>query len=150
MSSVPKRARAITRVNPYLSGSFSPVLTETTTTRLHVRGQIPPELDGRLLRIGPNPAGPVDPERHHWFTGTGMVHGVRLRDGRAEWYRNRFTVNTDDAFAIGRRPIPGPGEGHGAVNTHVTTVGGRLLALVEAAVRDKVKTLTARFPIYQD
>jgi carotenoid cleavage dioxygenase len=132
MSSVTKSTRAITRVNPYLSGNFSPVLTETTTTRLYVRGQIPSELDGRLLRIGPNPAGPVDPERHHWFTGTGMVHGVRLRDGNAEWYRSRYTVNTDDASAIGRRPIPGPGDGYGAVNTHVTTVGGRVLALVEA------------------
>jgi carotenoid cleavage dioxygenase-like enzyme len=98
MSSVP-RARAITRVNPYLSGNFSPVLTETTTTRLDVRGQIPSELDGRLLRIGHSPAGPVDPERHHW---------------------------------IGRSPIRGPGDGYGAVNTHVTTVGGRVLALVEA------------------
>ena len=89
MSSVPRTARAITRVNPYLSGNFSPVLTETTTTRLHVRGQIPSELDGRLLRIGRNPAAPVDPERHHWFTGSGMVHGVRLRDGNAEWSRSK-------------------------------------------------------------
>jgi carotenoid cleavage dioxygenase-like enzyme len=132
MSSLRKMTRATTRVNPYLCGNFSPVSTETTTTHLHVLGQIPSELDGRLLRIGPNPAGPVDHERHHWFVGTGMVHGVRLRDGNAEWYRSRYTVNTDDAAAIGRSPIPGPGEGYGAVNTHVTVVGGRVLALVEA------------------
>jgi carotenoid cleavage dioxygenase len=25
----------------------------------------------------------VDPEIYHWFAGDGMVHGVRLRDGKA-------------------------------------------------------------------
>lgn len=30
----------------------------------------------------------VDPGTYNWFTGDGMVHGVRIRDGRAEWYRN--------------------------------------------------------------
>ena len=39
-----------------------------------------------------------DPQTYHWFTGTGMVHGVRLRDGKAEWYRNRF-VRDDDVTA---------------------------------------------------
>ena len=35
----------------------------------------PAELDGRYLRNGPNPVGPVDPATYHWFTGDGMVHG---------------------------------------------------------------------------
>ena len=26
----------------------------------------------------------------HWFDGDGMLHGIRLRDGKAEWYRNRW------------------------------------------------------------
>jgi carotenoid cleavage dioxygenase-like enzyme len=75
--------------NPYLSGNFAPV-RETTATNLEVRGRIPDELNGRILQIGPNPAGPVDPTYYHWFTGTGMVHGLRLRDRKAEWYRSRF------------------------------------------------------------
>ena len=29
-------------------------------------------------------------EHHHWFLGDGMVHGVRLVDGEAKWYRNRY------------------------------------------------------------
>ena len=33
--------------------------------------------------------------RQHWFSGTGMVHGVRLREGRAEWHRNRFVRDAD-------------------------------------------------------
>jgi len=40
----------------------------------------------------PNPGSGIDPAVHHWFLGAGMVHGVRLRDGRAEWYRNRRVV----------------------------------------------------------
>ena len=64
-------------------------------------GEIPPDLDGRLLRIGPNPVAPPDPSTYHWFTGTGMVHGLRLRDGQAEWYRNRFVRNGDVVEARG-------------------------------------------------
>jgi len=29
----------------------------------------------------------TDPQRFHWFTGTGTAHGVRLGAGCAEWYR---------------------------------------------------------------
>jgi carotenoid cleavage dioxygenase-like enzyme len=126
------RASVSTESNQFLSGNFAPVSSETTAERLRVRGQIPDHLDGRLLRIGPNPVGPVDSESYHWFTGTGMVHGIRIREGRADWYRSRFTVNTNDAPAMRRVPIPGPGDGYGAVNTHVTQIAGRVYALVEA------------------
>ena len=118
--------------NHFLSGNFAPVPNETTAERLPVHGRIPDHLDGLLLRIGPNPVGPVDPESYHWFTGTGMVHGVRIKEGRADWYRSRFTVNTHDARAMHRMPIRGPGDGYGAVNTHVTKIAGRVYALVEA------------------
>ena len=66
-----------------------------------MRGEIPRELTGRLLRIGPNPVTPPDPATYHWFTGTGMVHGVRMRDGKAEWYRNRFVRDDNVAEAKG-------------------------------------------------
>lgn len=36
------------RTNPYLEGAFAPVKTETTTTRLAIRGSIPHELQGIL------------------------------------------------------------------------------------------------------
>jgi carotenoid cleavage oxygenase len=125
-------ARIESEENYFLTGNLGPVASETTTTDLQVRGAVPPDLDGRLLRIGPNPLGSIDAAHHHWFSGTGLVHGLRLRGGRAEWYRSRFTVNTDDAEAMHRRPIPGPGTGYGAVNTHVTQIAGRVYALVEA------------------
>src|SRR5882762_4633549 len=78
--------------NPYLGGNFAPMIHETTAFDLQVRGRVPDELEGRFTRIGPSPLGQVDPARYHWVTGTGLVHGLRLRGGRAEWYRSRFTL----------------------------------------------------------
>ncbi|MBV8074843.1 MAG: carotenoid oxygenase family protein [Planctomycetaceae bacterium] len=123
-----------TATNPFLSGNFAPVEAETTCLDLEVHGRIPEGLDGRFLRIGPNPIGPVDPLRFHWFLGTGMAHGLRLRGCRAEWYRSRFVLSAKAAEALGRAPIPGPGAGRrdGEVNTHFTTAAGKLYALVEA------------------
>jgi carotenoid cleavage dioxygenase-like enzyme len=82
------RERVSSESNQFLSGNFAPVSSETTAERPRVHGRIPRDLDGRLLRIGPNPAGPVDSESYHWFTGTGMVHSIRIREGRADWYRS--------------------------------------------------------------
>jgi carotenoid cleavage dioxygenase len=70
----------------WLQGNYAPVAHELTAHGLQVTGALPPELDGVYLRNGPNPT--RAPSRH-WFLGQGMVHGVRLRNGRAEWYRNR-------------------------------------------------------------
>ena len=78
--------------NPYLEGNYAPILEETTAFDLQVTGTLPEELSGRFLRIGPNPAGPVEAKSYHWFTGSGMSHGLRLRGGRAEWYRSRYSI----------------------------------------------------------
>ena len=88
--------------------NFAPVDDELTATDLPVTGSVPAELDGRLLRIGPNPVDPTDAP--HWFTGTGMAHGLRLADGKARWYRNRY-VRSDrrdrgQRVARGRGPPP--------------------------------------------
>ena len=120
--------------NPYLTGNFGPVSVETTAVDLPVTGTIPVHLDGRYLRNGPNPLGPVDPARHHWFLGTGMVHGVRLRDGRAEWYRNRFVRSADVARTLGEEPRPGAPVHAGfdfPANTSVIVQGGRTYAIVD-------------------
>lgn len=120
--------------NPYLSGNFAPVHEETTAFDLPVQGEIPRSLRGRLLRIGPSPLDP-DPQTHHWFLGNGLVHGVRLEDGRAEWYRSRF-VRDDQVVALrGGDPVPGPanqGPGGGVANTHAIGHAGRTFAIVEA------------------
>lgn len=66
----------------YLTGHLAPVADEIEGRDLPVTGVLPPELTGRYLRNGPNPLPGEDPG--HWFAGHGMLHGVRLRDGRAE------------------------------------------------------------------
>jgi carotenoid cleavage dioxygenase len=98
----------------FLEGNFAPVREEVTSEDLPVTGKLPEALVGRLARIGPNPRAVEDPAAYHWFTGDGMVHGVRLDGGRAAWYRNRW---------VG---------GGNVVNTHVIGVDGRTFALVEA------------------
>lgn len=112
----------------YLSGILAPVPDEIDATDLPVEGTLPSALDGRYLRNGPNPLPGEDPG--HWFAGHGMLHGVRLRGGRAEWYRNRW-VRT--AALAGRPFLAATGPDHTAVtaNTHVVEHGGKLLALVE-------------------
>ncbi len=122
-----------TETNRYLEGNFAPVTEEVTAFDLEVTGEIPTELAGRLLRIGPNPVVPEDPATYHWFTGDGMVHGVRIRDGRAEWYRNRFVRSDRVTEALGEPPIEGPRHGMGdGANTNVISLAGRTYALVEA------------------
>ena len=85
--------------NPYLAGNLAPVTNEVTAFDLPTNGQIPAELEGRWLRNGPNPEAMADPSKHHWFLGNGMVHGVRLRGGNAEWYRNRFVLGAAELCA---------------------------------------------------
>jgi carotenoid cleavage dioxygenase len=124
-------------VNPYLVGNYAPVTTEETVTDLPVTGTLPSVLNGRYLRNGPNPVAPPEPSTYHWFTGDGMVHGVRLEDGRAAWYRNRWVRSADVATALGEEPHPGPVvDGMDfAANTNVIAHAGRTYAIVEAGAR---------------
>lgn len=119
--------------NPYLQGLFAPVREEVTAYDLPVSGRIPDGLDGRYLRNGPNPLNLDDPAAYHWFTGPGMVHGVRLRGGRAEWYRNRWVRNDAMAATLGDKPLHGPRhlDMDLAPNTHILNFAGRYLATVE-------------------
>jgi carotenoid cleavage dioxygenase-like enzyme len=71
----------------WLENNFAPVYEEVTDTDLKVTGEIPRALNGRLLRNGANPQ---SGESDHWFLGNGMLHGVEIRDGNANWYRNRY------------------------------------------------------------
>jgi carotenoid cleavage dioxygenase len=66
------------------------------------------------------------------------VHGVRLRDGRAEWYRNRWVRAEHVAYALGEGRGPGPspdGDMDAAPNTSVIGHAGRTFALVEAGAQ---------------
>ncbi|KAI3861107.1 hypothetical protein MKW92_043811 [Papaver armeniacum] len=69
----------------YLTGNFAPVLEETPPSQnLPVKGYLPECLNGEFVRVGPNPKFmPV--AGYHWFDGDGMVHGMRIKDGKATY-----------------------------------------------------------------
>src|ERR1700754_4761866 len=123
--------------NPYLNGNYAPVREEITAIDLEVTGTIPDYLDGRYLRTGPNPMGDPDPAKYHWFLGEGMAHGLRLRDGNAHWYRNRWVRSADVARALGETWPGGPHTGgfDFASNTNIVGHAGKTLALTEFGVR---------------
>jgi carotenoid cleavage dioxygenase-like enzyme len=115
----------------YLRDNYAPVGEEMTVDDLPVEGAIPPELSGRYLRNGPNPK---EGDPGHWFFGDGMIHGVELRDGKANWYRNRW-VRTR-TFLDGAPVFTPDGDiDHttGVANTHVIGHAGRIFALVESS-----------------
>ncbi|HUR02044.1 MAG TPA: carotenoid oxygenase family protein [Nonomuraea sp.] len=115
----------------YLDGLKAPVPDEINAVDLPVTGELPAELNGRYFRNGPNPRPGED--RGHWFTGDGMLHGIRLRDGRAQWYRNRW-IST--AKFHGAPFVSDTGLDLTAVpaNTSVIRHAGRMLALVETGL----------------
>ena len=121
--------------NRYLEGAFAPLQEEYTLTDLEVAGTIPDYLDGRYLRNGPNPIGEIDPELYHWFVGDGMVHGIHIRDGRAEWYRNRWVRGPHAATVLGGRSPAGHfGVSPVGANTNVIGHAGKTLALIESGI----------------
>lgn len=119
------------RSNPYLTGVHTPMREELTIEDLPVTGTIPSSLDGRYLRMGPNPLNPK-PSKYHWFAGDGMIHGIRIENGRARWYRNRWIRSTAVSKALHEPPIRGPRHAFDTVNTNVVRFAGKTLGLVEA------------------
>jgi carotenoid cleavage dioxygenase-like enzyme len=112
----------------FRTGNYTPVYDELTAFDLPVEGSIPAELNGWYLRNGPNPRTGAG----HWCVGDGMVHGLRLENGRAAWYRNRW-VRTESF----EHPVPpynddGSRNLHSSIaNTHVVRHAGKTLALME-------------------
>jgi carotenoid cleavage dioxygenase len=117
--------------NRYLEDNFAPVREEVSAVDLEVTGEIPESLDGRYLRIGPNPVRDPDPDRYHWFTGDGMVHGVRISAGSARWYRNRYVRAGKVADTLGEPRHGTAPSTDFAANTNVIKHAGRTFALVE-------------------
>lgn len=113
----------------HLKGNFAPVLEELTVTDLEVTGSIPPELSGTYIRNGSNPKSGASP---HWFFGDGMLHGVRIENGQAKWYRNRWVRTkkfVNDLGAVAPETMMDPEAS--AANTHVIPHAGKILALEE-------------------
>lgn len=140
------------RTSPFLRGIYAPVREEVTADRLEVVGKLPPGLDGMYVRNGPNPRfAPRGP--YHWFDGDGMLHGVRVRDGKAS-YRNRYvrTAGWREEDRAGKalytglaappdlaRVVAGKRPFKNTANTALVWHNRRLLALWEGGEPHEVK-----------
>lgn len=119
-----------TAENPefWRTGNYPPVSKEITETELKVEGTIPPELSGLYVRNGPNAwQGSSD----HFFMGDGMLHGVRLEQGKARWYKNRY-VQTPVLFEEPGILLKPPALQDNMSNVSMLHHGGKLLSLGEA------------------
>lgn len=142
--------------NPFLQGNGAPVHEEITADNLKIIGKLPADLEGMFVRNGPNLQFPPK-QNYHLFEGDGMLHGVRLRDGKAS-YRNRwvrtavwqeenkankaiypsfldpvdFTFFAKQSLA-GKSPIPN------RANTALIWHHGKLLALYEGGAPHEIK-----------
>lgn len=133
MSSQLRRGVPHSPVNPLIEGAYTPVPAEQTSTSMRVTGALPVELNGTFVRIGPNPIRVPNPGAHHWFAGEGMVHGVRLREGRADWFGSRWVKTDGVSKWLGEPPLPGRRNGVAeVVNINVIRHAGKLWALTEA------------------
>jgi carotenoid cleavage dioxygenase-like enzyme len=112
----------------FRTGNYAPVHDELTAFDLPVQGRIPAELTGWYLRNGPN----ARTGAAHWCVGDGMVHGVRLENGRAAWYRNRWVRTESFERPIAPYNEDGTRNLHASIaNTHVVRHAGKTLALME-------------------
>jgi carotenoid cleavage dioxygenase-like enzyme len=112
----------------FRTGNYAPVHDELTAFDLPVEGRIPAELNGWYLRNGPN----ARTGAAHWCVGDGMVHGVRLENGRAAWYRNRWVRTESFEHPIGPYNDDGTRNLRSSIaNTHVVRHAGKTLALME-------------------
>lgn len=142
-------------------GNLAPVQQEVTAFNLPVVGDLPRELSGTLYRNGPNPQ--FAPRgHHHWFTGDGMVHALRIEDGRVS-YRNRWMRTPKfelerahghalfGAFGNPHETDPAAiGKDFGVANTNVVSHGGKLLALEESHLPFAFDPLTLESQGYHD
>lgn len=74
--------------HPYLNGAWTPNFEEYDADDMEVVGTIPDDIDGIYVR---NTENPVHDSigRYHPFDGDGMLHMMKISDGKAE-YKNRF------------------------------------------------------------
>jgi carotenoid cleavage dioxygenase-like enzyme len=129
--------------SPFLAGGFEPLRIEVDLPTLAIEGELPADLTGTFLRVGPNPQFPPR-EPYNPLNGDGMIHAFRIGDGRVS-YRNRWVrtekwklENAAGRALFGTSGAPNDRDTsvmgtaiNGSANTNLVFHAGRLLALEE-------------------
>ena len=129
------------------TGALAPVVTEVDLVDLCVAGEIPRELNGVLVRNGPNPLGGrfQGNDLLSWWPEAAMLHGISFQDGRATAYRNRWARTQQ--WARVHDPDIAPSLLDTNPNVNVLRHAGEILALSEGgaplAITAELKTLGA-------
>lgn len=128
-----KKMRPYRAQNPFLEGPFAPISQETFSENIKVTGEIPKELNGLLLRTGPNPVNVDNPALYNWFVGDGMVHALKIQNGEAKWYKSRYVGTHKVHNQLNRKKIKGNPRGLVDLsNTNIIGHAGKIWSLIEA------------------
>ncbi|WP_116141765.1 carotenoid oxygenase family protein [Trinickia diaoshuihuensis] len=116
------------------AGALAPVATEAEYLALPVTGDIPGDLNGVLVRNGPNPlTGRFEGQGVlGWWPEAAMLHGISFEGGRATAYRNKWLrtqrcARVYEPQSVSSRPDTNP-------NVNVIRHAGETLALAEGGV----------------
>lgn len=116
------------------SGALAPVVEEVHAEHLSVTGTIPQELNGMLIRNGPNPfSGRFSGDDVlDWWPEAAMLHGLRFEQGRVSSYTNRWVRTRNWADAM----MAGNADDYVQTNPNVNVIkhAGSILALAEGGV----------------
>ena len=130
-----KRNIMDTTDSQFLKGVFAPFRQEENFDQLEIQGKIPVDLQGILLRNGPNPQ--FDPVgAYHLFDGDGMVHAIRIKDGKAS-YDNRW-VRTERFLQERKAGKALLDVDHTTANTNIIAYQNHILALNEGEVPTEI------------
>jgi carotenoid cleavage dioxygenase len=134
-----------TKPNRYLSGNFAPWNSEDSLDNLEIEGKLPSDLQGTLLRNGPNPQF-MPTGDYHWFQGDGMIHAIRIHDGKASYqnrwvHTNKFELESEAGCALYEADsVPAAYQeqvksNHPfTANTNIIQHNGNILALNEGSI----------------
>ncbi|KAM1151721.1 hypothetical protein ACFX13_035204 [Malus domestica] len=116
-----------------LSDNYAPITEELPPTECKlIQGSLPPCLDGAYIRNGPNPQFLPQGRPYHLFDGDGMLHSIRISQGRAMLCRRyvktyKYTVEREAGYPL-FPSIFSSFNGLLASTMHVALLAARILA----------------------
>ncbi|MEM8618210.1 MAG: carotenoid oxygenase family protein [Actinomycetota bacterium] len=116
-------------MSKWTRGTKAPVTEEIDSSSFVIEGALP-RLDGRLVRMAPNPIGEVGAD-HNWFTGSGMVHAIDLDGGAPARFLNKWVRTGPVSQQLDEPAVVPPVERGDIANTSALVVAGNLLAMTE-------------------